>query len=354
MFYGGGVGSRVATVLVCSLLLISSSFADPYPPVGEPSSDSWVVGTSDVDSDPALTRLSSGVANSIAQISNGNEVGAAVSLGKGVVDYWLPQIGEDLPEWVKHMEFEWGVNESNAPEYSILGVFPLYESEDLQDTIFTQLSQRRYRYLGVDRDVTNAGLGYRRLFFDNQVLVGVNGFFDYGWKYNHQRVSAGAEAKWAGLDFSTNYYLRASNRHSAGGSSSEEVLDGHDIRLAAQIPYLPWARIHGRRYWWSTNRSAEDIKGWEMGMEMDLHQNLQLEAGLVSDNFIEDGNNNEGYIKLRFAMALNRPVAASSEWISENPWLMRDMSEYRLDKVQRENKIIVERVSSGVVITRGS
>tara|TARA_R110002110_G_scaffold192614_31_gene400911 strand:- start:2320 stop:3363 length:1044 start_codon:yes stop_codon:yes gene_type:complete len=345
---------QMAAVLFGGLLLVPSSFADPYSLVDEPNSGSWVLGTPGAESETPLSRLSYGLADSIAQVSNGNEVGAVVALGKGAVDFWLPQIGDDLPEWLKHMEFEWGVNENNTPEYSILGVFPLYESEDLQDTVFTQLSQRRYRYLGVDRDVTNAGLGYRRLFFDNQVLVGVNGFFDYGWKYNHQRVSAGAEAKWAGLDFSTNYYLRASNRHSAGGSSSEEVLDGHDIRLAAQIPYLPWARIHGRRYWWSTNRSAEDIKGWEMGMEMDLHQNLQLEAGLVSDNFIEDGNNNEGYIKLRFAMALNRPVAASSEWISENPWLMRDMSEYRLDKVQRENKIIVERVSSGVVITRGS
>ncbi len=288
--------------------------------------------------------------------AEGRTLAATLALGESAAKHWLPSLGKDAPEWLKNVEFEVGANENNVPRWSVLGVIPLFESEDLQNTVFAQVSQQRYRYLGVDRDVTNVGLGYRRLLFDNTVLVGVNGFFDYGWEYHHQRASVGAEAKWAGLDFGTNYYMRGSGRHTVDNAGSfEEVLDGHDIRLAMQVPFVPWARVHGRRYWWQTSFSSEDIKGWEVGVEMDLHQNLQLEAGLVGDNFIEDANNNEGYVKLRFTVDLGeRPVALSSEWVSANPWLMRDMSEYRLDKVRRENRIITERVSSGVVITRGT
>ena len=141
----------------------------------------------------------------------------------------------------------------------------------------------------------------------------------------------------------------------ADAGNTEEVLDGHDFRLASQIPYIPWARIHGRRYWWKTVSLDEDIKGWEAGLEMDIHQSLQIESGARSDNFINDNDNAEYYMKMRFILDLgNKPVALSSNWVSGNPWLMRDMSEYRLEKVRRENKIIVERRASGVVITRGN
>lgn len=321
--------------------------------------ESWLISTPSEppqsDKMTAMNTLSLSLMQSARQAAEGNTPGALLSLGKTAADFWLPSFGKDLPEWAKHIEGEWEVNENNVPRWSVLGVFPLFESKDVQDTVFTQVSQRRYQLLGIERDVTNVGLGYRRLLFDNSVLVGLNGFYDYGWKYNHQRVSAGVEAKWAGLDFGANSYWKASSSHTAGAGNEEEVLDGHDIRLASQVPFLPWARVHGRRYWWKTSNVDEDIKGWEAGLEMDIHQNLQVETGVKSDNFIDDADNNEYFFKMRVTMDLGtRPVALSSQWVSGNPWLMRDMSQYRLDKVRRENKIIVERKSSGVFITRGN
>lgn len=299
--------------------------------------------------------LGLGLMQTAQQAASGHTASALLSLGETAVDFWLPSLGQNLPEWAKHIETELEVNENNVPHWSVLGVFPLFESEDLQNTLFTQISQRRYRLLGINRDVTNVGLGYRRLFLENTVLLGVNGFFDYDWKYNHQRVSSGFEAKWAGLDFGANAYWKASDVHTADAGNTEEVLGGHDFRLASQIPYVPWARIHGRRYWWKTVSLDEDIKGWEAGLEMDIHQSLQIESGARSDNFINDNDNAEYYMKMRFILDLgNKPVALSSNWVSGNPWLMRDMSEYRLEKVRRENKIIVERRASGVVITRGN
>ncbi len=287
--------------------------------------------------------------NSIAQ--DGDEVSAALQLAEESIEYFLPGFGEDLPEWMKRIEFEFENQEENKPEWSILTVQPLWESEDLKDTVFTQLSFRQYELFNRHREVLNGGLGYRRLLFDNSVLVGFNGFYDYEFDFNHQRSSIGFEAKWAGFDLSANRYWGLSDEHTAGSAAvTEEPLDGHDIELTAQLPYLPWARVRGKRYWWQTQNLSEDIKGWSASVEMDLLQNLQFEAGVTDDNYIEE---KEYFAQARLTFLFGRPVAMSNSLVSDNPWLMRDMSEYRLDKVRRENKIIVERRSSGVVITRG-
>jgi len=64
-------------------------------------------------------------------------------------------------------------------------------------------------------------------------------FFDYEVDYHHQRSSLGAEVKWYGLDLDANKYWGLSSAHTrgvSGESVTEEPLDGHDIRLAAQVP----------------------------------------------------------------------------------------------------------------------
>lgn len=310
----------------------------------------------DLTSEKKIGELGQGLAQSARLAAEGKSQAAALGAVESTIDFLLPGIGADAPDWARRIEFEWQLRENNAPEYSILTVQPLWESENVQDTVFTQLSYRRYEMFSQDRNVANMGLGYRRLLFDNTVLVGANGFFDYEFNNHHQRPSLGVEAKWAGLDFSANRYWGTSSAHSTdrNAGTEEEPLDGHDIQLTAQVPYLPWARVSGRRYWWQTKTASEDIKGWEAGVEMDLFQNIQLEAGVNSDNFLTDPDENEVYLMSRFHFNFNRPVAASSQVVSSKPWLMRDMTDYRLDKVKRENKIIVERRSSGVVITRGS
>lgn len=121
--------------------------------------------------------------------------------------------------------------------------------------------------------------------------------------------------------------------------------------MTAQIPYLPWARLRGNRYWWDTITAAEDIRGWGGSVEMDVLQNLQLEAGIKDDNFIDAAY----FMQLRFRLAdTDRPVLASSRFVDGQAFHMRDMRAHTLDKVRRENKMIVERKSSGVIITRGN
>ncbi len=302
------------------------------------------------EADSRAMTLGQGLNLALRDAVQGNLGRALLGVAESGIEFWMPGFGENLPEWAQHIEFEVEFQEDNEPEWSLLVVLPLYESENDQDTFFTQLSQRRYTLFGDSRDVTNAGLGYRRLLFDNTVLVGVNGFFDFEWDNKHQRTSAGAEAKWTGFDLSSNYYFGLTNAKSAGANVTEKALDGWDVELTAQVPYLPWARARGKRFEWQTENLENDIDGWSASLEMDISQNLQIEGGFIDDNFTDT----EGFLQITFRMAFGRPVALSSMLFDDQPWQIRDMREYRLDKVRRENRIIVERQSSGVVITRGS
>ncbi len=277
------------------------------------------------------------------------------TLANSSIEYLLPTLGEAAPDYFKRVEFEIELRENLKPEWSVLTVQPLYQTPDKAQTIFTQLSQRRYEHLGTDRDVSNIGFGYRHLFADNTVLTGVNTFFDYEWKRAHRRGGIGAEVKWFGVDLTANSYFALSDKSGRGlaGDTQEEVLDGRDIELSAQLPYLPWARIHGRKYYWDSVANSEDIDGWSASLEADIQQNVRIEAGVTDDNFQE---NRETFAKLTFHIPFGgpRPTLLSSAYVSDVAWQMRDMRNYTLDKVRRENKIIVERTGSGVVVTRGN
>ena len=275
----------------------------------------------------------------------------------GAIDYLLGNAFEGAPAWAQRIQLEAQVESDGEPTWSILTVQPLYQSDDDANTVFTQVSQRRYDYLGTDRDVTNLGVGYRHLLFDNTLLIGANSFFDYEWDRWHQRLGAGVEAKWSGLDLTTNSYFGLGGSSSSGLNNgvSEEVLDGYDFELGAQLPYMPWARLYGKYYTWDTKVNDENIDGWQTSLEADISQNISAEYGWRDDNFSDP----ESFFKISFRLGfgeenIHRPVALSSEFISDRAWEMRDMSNHTLDEVRRENRIIVERISSGVVITRSN
>jgi len=163
------------------------------------------------------------------------------------------------------------VQEDDKPEFSVLTVQPLYQSGDARDTVFTQLRIARDYTFGQYRVTTNAGLGYRRLVADNTVLLGANAFYDREWKVDHSRVGVGTEARWAGLDLYANYYKALSGKHGAGTDIQEEALDGFDVELTAQVPYLPWARVRGQYFVWDTQASDDNVNGYTAAIELDLH-----------------------------------------------------------------------------------
>ena len=222
------------------------------------------------------------------------------------------------------------LRENYSPDYSMLLVRELDRNEN--GNYFTQMSLFNTEKNNDERITANFGLGKRFLSDDKFTLTGLNLFLDYDDKGN-TRSSIGLEMRNAVLEFAYNNYFGLDD------ADGEKVLDGYDLRLASQIPYLHWADIFLNTYSWDgVNRN--DIEGLIIGSEFSLSSTLQLE--LAYDDKDRAGLEDEYFVKLMFIHPPKEGPTAS-DGISSDIWRKnKDMSGELLTKVKRNNKIMVE------------
>ena len=230
------------------------------------------------------------------------------------------------------------LRENYKPDFSILGVREL-DRTDSKNT-FIQFSLFNTEKLNKERYVGNLGMGKRFLSEDTYTLTGFNAFLDYD-HYGNTRASIGAEIKNAVIGLHSNYYKKIDN-----GSVDEEVLDGYDIELKSQIPYLHWADIFYNSYKWD-GVARDDIEGSKIGTEMLLTPNLALEAAY--DDKDKKGLEDEYYAKIVFVHPPREGVTAQ-DGVSSDIWKKeKDMSDEMLAKVKRNNKIMIEFKGTGSI-----
>ena len=222
------------------------------------------------------------------------------------------------------------LRENNKPDFSILAVRELEKNDD--GNFFTQFSLFNTEKNNDERIVGNVGFGKRTLSDDKFMITGFNSFLDLDDNEN-VRASLGIEAKNAVLEFGSNYYLGLND------GDDEKVLDGYDLRLASQIPYLHWADAFVNSYKWS-GEDRDDIDGIKMGSEFLLSPNFNLEV--AHDDKDLSGLEDEWYAKLMFFYPPKEGPSAQ-DGLSETMWKEeRDMSGELLTKVKRNNKIMIE------------
>ena len=136
-------------------------------------------------------------------------------------------------------EFNLEFNEHEEPSFSLLAVRDLDKQDN--SNLFTQFSFHTQEINNEGRYITNLGIGYRALNEDKTMMLGMNTFYDYEFE-GHARASIGLEAKASILDFTANSYHKLTNMQVVNGTE-EQVLTGHEINLASQIPYMPWSNL---------------------------------------------------------------------------------------------------------------
>ena len=224
------------------------------------------------------------------------------------------------------------LRENYKPDFSILGVRQLDKTDN--ENSFIQFSVFNSEKLNKERYIGNFGYGKRYLSNENMMIAGFNTFLDYD-HYGNARASIGGELKNAVLELSSNYYQKIDN-----GSSDEEVLDGYDIHLESQVPFLHWADIFYNSYNWDGVDRA-DIKGTKIGSELILTSHVNLE--LAYDDKDKKGLEDEWYAKIQFVHPPREDGPTALDGISDTAWNKnKDMSDEMLSKVKRNNKIVVE------------
>ena len=230
------------------------------------------------------------------------------------------------------------LRENYSPDFSILMVREL--SSDTNENTFTQLSLFNTEKDSSDRFVANIGLGKRFLSDDKSSMTGVNTFLDYDDEGN-LRTSIGLEVRGAVLDFAFNNYFGMDD------AQNEKVLDGYDMRLASQIPYLHWADVFINSYSWD-GEARDDVEGLVYGSELSLSPSVNFE--IAYDDKDKAGLDDEYYVKLMFVHP-PRNTTSLADGISSEIWRSQtDMSDQMLTKVQRNNKIMVEFNGSASIV----
>ena len=248
------------------------------------------------------------------------------------------EISSKVSEYVSNLipgegdtEVSIDLRENNKPDYSILAVREIQKTED--GNFFTQFSFFNTEKNNDERLVGNLGFGKRILSDDKTMMTGFNAFIDYD-DIGNARSSLGLEARNAVLEFGYNYYFGIDD------GTDEKVLDGYDLRLASQIPYMHWADIFINAYEWE-GRDRDDIKGTKIGSELLLNPNLNLE--LAYDDKDKAGLKDEWYAKIMFIHPPRTGPSLQDGFLSSDTWKEeKNMSGELLKKVKRNNKIVVE------------
>ena len=260
-----------------------------------------------------------------ALILNSYSADISSNISKKISDY----VSEIVPG-DGYTETSIDLRENHKPDFSILAVRELEKNDN--GNFFTQFSLFNTEKNNRERIVGNLGFGKRTLSDDKLMMTGFNGFLDLDDSGN-TRASLGLEARNAVLEFNSNYYLGIAD------AEDEKVLDGYDLRLASQIPYLHWADAFVNSYAWQ-GEDRDDIKGTKLGSEMYLSPTFSLEVAF--DDKDKAGLEDEWYAKLQFVYP-PRDGATAQDGISDTMWREeKDMSGQLLTKVKRQNKIMIE------------
>ena len=237
--------------------------------------------------------------------------------------------------------------EDYKPEFSIMTVRPLTTHPGV-DAWFVQLQLNDTKIRGKARLSTNVGVGYRKLSENKHSMTGMNVFLDYDEEGN-TRTSVGLELRASAFEAIANYY-RALSGGKTVGDFTERTLDGMEISIVGEVPYLPWANIVVNSYEWEKNKNSKNSKGEKYSLELTLTPSFIVEAGFDDNNI--SGNTN--FVKVYFVYPPRERVAASTNLIGETAFSAGDMSFELLSRVRRTNKQVIESEGTGVVIGRAT
>ena len=192
-----------------------------------------------------------------------------------------------------------------------------------------------------NREIINLGIGRRYLSDDESYIFGVNSFFDIDPEYNHQRASIGTEIKSSSFELTGNNYFGLTDWQSGANGNTEKALDGYDVELGSQIPFIPAAKLYVKKFQWNLN-DAKNLEGLTYSLKLSNPANsgLSLEVG---ENDYEGTKTDQSFVKLTYSIPLGeKKQSPKIKLISDQAFENKSMKENMLDKVRRQNTIVVQ------------
>ena len=235
-----------------------------------------------------------------------------------------------LQKYFPTVEISYSTGLYSKPTTGILVVAPLSDRNDIKNTVFTQIST----FYQDNRTTVNLGLGYRRLEFDNKLLLGANFFYDHEFPYDHQRTSVGLEARTTAGEINFNQYWGISGWQDGRGQFDERALGGTDLEIGVPVPYMNWMTFYARGFVWDRVDGVNDLKGNDLSLRARIN-GWSVTAGKRSYN----GLNDNDFIQVSYNFMADKPTK-KMEWFSDSAYKLASMEDRRYEKVRRENIIV--------------
>ena len=242
-------------------------------------------------------------------------------------------------ENLKYLDLSFNLQEGFDPSIQIESVSKLIEYDD--GALFNQLN-----LISQDSKTTiNLGIGKRKLFDNDTYMLGTNLFIDYQFDESHLRSGLGLEAISNSLDFIANYYNAISGFKTVT-NGREKALDGYDLKLNYHLYGKFNTDFFVQLFEWENPNSTYEEKGEKVGMTSSIG-NLAFEIGYLNDNKDNDGL--FGSLKVVIPLGEQREDTINKdENINKNSLSVRNKLYM---PVQRENKIKLVKISSGVKVS---
>ena len=244
-----------------------------------------------------------------------------------------------------HLEFSlgsdiFGLDSGTKTKSEVMAVYGLHETNNL--FLFNQTSIVNFD----SRRTFNIGLGARHITDDETLILGANAFYDYESKSGHKRSSLGFELLTAMLEFRANTYNAISGTIAYNGIN-ETALDGRDMKLTANLPYLYSSNVYYSSGKWKDGLGYE-TKTKEFGITAEVLPNLFVNVAQQK----KDSAKAKTVASISYSIPVGnatktKRVKQDGNWDSK----MKPIREKLYKPVQRENRIMKKAIKLGVTVS---
>lgn len=256
-----------------------------------------------------------------------------------------------LSGWLSRTDITYAMDEDNKPVTGIETIQPLYL--DAWHTVFWQ---GRFSYSNTS-PTANLGLGYRYLNDSKNLMLGVNTFYDENTRFLHKRLGLGGEVFTPYVTVRGNYYDSLSGQMRVASDTYERALNGYDLSVETPVPYVPWMRFTLKGYHWE-GVVASDVNGGLANLRIFPATQLEIDAGIAYDN----SQYRQAFLSANYYFEKPAFIESSATSVprlaSDIPFAAQNLENMRLQKVIRQNSIVVEKTNlagtSAIIVSRGT
>jgi hypothetical protein len=276
-----------------------------------------------------------GFSNVVMANTASDVVNNAINLGKDA-------IYADAPDWLQRTSIEIQVEDNFKPTIELETVQPIMQNSK-DDMMFYQINARTRD----SKKSYNLGVGYRIIASDD-MMYGINAFYDYSAENKHKRSSIGVEAISNELEARANIYNAISTKKEVKTNEFEQALDGWDVEVGGSIlpsnknlkVYLSHSKFK------AVTAGRSDYEDNQVRATYPLDDNIMLEVGHTMEKEKYSSNSKDrSFAKLKYTFG--KQTSGQSAKVGMRTKL--------LQPVERRDEIVLEKtINASITISRGT